>query len=101
EEDRRNVTYDNKGASTPYAESHIASSRLDVICKRVFRHWPWCILGDFNNALNIEDVSAGSSFMDISMREFKECIEEIELINVPRSGLQFTWNQKPQHNLQR
>nr|GEU36022.1 hypothetical protein [Tanacetum cinerariifolium] len=43
-----------------------------------------------------EDASAGSSFMDISMREFKECIKEIELIDVPRSGLQFTWNQKPQ-----
>nr|GEU28761.1 hypothetical protein [Tanacetum cinerariifolium] len=172
----RHMINENNLAVCAILESHIASSRLDVICKRVFRHWylalnssscfkgtriilgwnadivdtsiisqsdqvmhtriwikaerkelfcsfiyahnqythrrglwdslcmhkcfinnrPWCILGDFNAALNIEDASAGSSFMDISMRDFKECIEEIELIDVPRFGLQFTWNQKPQ-----
>ncbi|GJV70933.1 RNA-directed DNA polymerase, eukaryota, reverse transcriptase zinc-binding domain protein, partial [Tanacetum coccineum] len=48
---------------------------------------PWCILGDFNDALNLEDSSVGSSFLDILMREFKECVEEIELMDVPRSGL--------------
>ncbi|GKB85752.1 hypothetical protein Tco_0958024 [Tanacetum coccineum] len=29
------------------------------------------------------------------MREFKECVEEIKVLDVQRSGLQFTWNQKP------
>ncbi|GJV02661.1 hypothetical protein Tco_1336230 [Tanacetum coccineum] len=33
--------------------------------------------------------------MDISMREFKECVEEIEVTDVQCTGLQFTWNQKP------
>ena len=33
--------------------------------------------------------------IDIAMREFKECVEEIEVFDVNRSGLQFTWNQKP------
>ncbi|PWA92694.1 RNA-directed DNA polymerase, eukaryota, Reverse transcriptase zinc-binding domain protein [Artemisia annua] len=56
---------------------------------------PWCILGDFNSALHLEDKVAGSSVIDISMREFKECIDEIELVDINRSGLQFTWNQKP------
>ncbi|GJR76641.1 hypothetical protein Tco_0089006 [Tanacetum coccineum] len=105
EEDRKNVATDNttKGASTPVTEvcaileSHFASSRLDVTCQRVFRHWHWAS----NNssclkALNFEDTSVGSSVMDISMREFKECVDDIELMDVPRSGLQFTWNQKPQ-----
>ncbi|GJS10955.1 hypothetical protein Tco_0367751 [Tanacetum coccineum] len=55
----------------------------------------WCLLGDFNAALNIEDKSMGSSNIDISMREFKECVENIEVLDIPRSGLQYTWNQKP------
>nr|GEY74658.1 hypothetical protein [Tanacetum cinerariifolium] len=59
---------------------------------------PWCILGDFNAALNIEDTIVGSSIMDISMCEFRECIDDIELMDVPQAGLKFTWNQKPQGN---
>ncbi|GJV30013.1 hypothetical protein Tco_1386461 [Tanacetum coccineum] len=56
---------------------------------------PWCILGDFNAALNLEDTSASSFIMDISMREFNDCVDDIKLMDVPRAGLQFTWNQKP------
>ncbi|GKF84569.1 RNA-directed DNA polymerase, eukaryota, reverse transcriptase zinc-binding domain protein, partial [Tanacetum coccineum] len=159
----RHVIHDNNLAVCAILESHIASSRLDVTCQWVFRHWhwasnkgwnadvvdtsiisqndqvmwvwikaerkeffcsfiyahnrythrrglwnslgmhkcfihdrPWCILGNFNAALNFEDTSVGSSVMKISMREFKECVDDIELMDVPRSGLQFTWNQKPQ-----
>ncbi|GJV29220.1 RNA-directed DNA polymerase, eukaryota, reverse transcriptase zinc-binding domain protein [Tanacetum coccineum] len=56
---------------------------------------PWCLLGDFNASLFVGDTSTGSSAMDISMREFKECVEEIEVTDVQCTGLQFTWNQKP------
>ncbi|GJW63854.1 hypothetical protein Tco_0115738 [Tanacetum coccineum] len=56
---------------------------------------PWCLLGDFNAALFLEDSTAGSSTMDIAMREFKACVEEIEVMDVQCSGLQYTWNQKP------
>ncbi|PWA57619.1 RNA-directed DNA polymerase, eukaryota, Reverse transcriptase zinc-binding domain protein [Artemisia annua] len=41
------------------------------------------------------DRVEGSSVIDIAMREFKDCVEEIEVFDVNRSGLQFTWNQKP------
>ncbi|GKE53622.1 hypothetical protein Tco_1488778, partial [Tanacetum coccineum] len=54
-----------------------------------------CILGDFNAALNLEDSTVGSSRVDISMREFKECVAEIKVMDVARSGLRFMWNQKP------
>ncbi|GJY75667.1 putative reverse transcriptase domain, reverse transcriptase zinc-binding domain protein [Tanacetum coccineum] len=59
---------------------------------------PWCILGDFNAALFLHDSSAGNSKIDISMREFKECVEEIEVMDIQNSGLQFTWSQKPKGN---
>ncbi|GKD29751.1 hypothetical protein Tco_1240529 [Tanacetum coccineum] len=29
------------------------------------------------------------------MREFKECVEDLEVMDVQHSGLQFTWSQKP------
>ncbi|GJY18245.1 hypothetical protein Tco_0389736 [Tanacetum coccineum] len=63
--------------------------------KNYVRNRPWCLLGDFNAALFLADSTTGSSSMDIAMREFKECVAEIEVMDVPSSGLQFTWNQKP------
>nr|GEX66082.1 hypothetical protein [Tanacetum cinerariifolium] len=41
------------------------------------------------------DHSAGPSTFDISMREFKDCVEDIEVSDVNHSGLRFTWNEKP------
>nr|GFA05141.1 hypothetical protein [Tanacetum cinerariifolium] len=58
------------------------------------RDRPWCILGDFNSTLFLEDSTSSSSSFNISMREFKECVEEIKVMDVQRSGLQFTWSQK-------
>ncbi|GJU96733.1 RNA-directed DNA polymerase, eukaryota, reverse transcriptase zinc-binding domain protein [Tanacetum coccineum] len=56
---------------------------------------PWCLLGDFNAALYLEDHYAGSLNIDISMTEFKDCVDELEVSDVNHSGLNFTWNQKP------
>ena len=171
----RQIISENKLSVCAILESHVATSRLEVLCSKVFRNWdwtsnghlcskgsrivlgwnqdeidltvismddqvihvcirfkadlrelfcsfiyahnrythrrplwdnlrmhklytrarPWCILGDFNSALHLEDKVTGSSVIDISMREFKECIDEVELVDINRSGLQFTWNQKP------
>ncbi|PWA97782.1 RNA-directed DNA polymerase, eukaryota, Reverse transcriptase zinc-binding domain protein [Artemisia annua] len=66
-----------------------------IFHKHYVRNRPWCLLGDFNSALSLEDRMEGSSVIDIAMREFKECVEEIEVFDVNRSGPQFTWNQKP------
>ncbi|PWA99778.1 RNA-directed DNA polymerase, eukaryota, Reverse transcriptase zinc-binding domain protein [Artemisia annua] len=55
----------------------------------------WYFLGDFNSALNLEDKLESSSVIDIAMQEFKECVDQIEVSDVNRSGLQFRWNQKP------
>ncbi|GJR01111.1 hypothetical protein Tco_0524095 [Tanacetum coccineum] len=66
--------------------------------KHYVRDRPWCILGDFNAALFLHDYSVGNSRIDISMREFKECVEDLEVMDVQHSGLQYTWTQKPKGN---
>ncbi|GKE32980.1 hypothetical protein Tco_1452302, partial [Tanacetum coccineum] len=62
--------------------------------KHYVRNRPWSLLGDFNAALNLKDKYVGSSNIDIAMREFKECVEDIEVTDVNYSGLKYTWNQK-------
>ncbi|PWA69494.1 RNA-directed DNA polymerase, eukaryota, Reverse transcriptase zinc-binding domain protein [Artemisia annua] len=53
-----------------------------VLHKHYDRNRAWCLLGDFNSALNLEDRVEGSSVIDIAMREFKDCVEEIEVFDV-------------------
>ncbi|XP_035839381.1 uncharacterized protein LOC118486758 [Helianthus annuus] len=60
---------------------------------------PWCIMGDFNSALNIEDNSMGSSSISIGMRDFQECVDDIEVVDINRSGIHFTWSQKPKNGV--
>ncbi|GJW97774.1 RNA-directed DNA polymerase, eukaryota, reverse transcriptase zinc-binding domain protein [Tanacetum coccineum] len=102
---------DNKGASTPSTEfPHVYHCFLEhtgytqrrslwtnlSLHKNYIRNRLWCLLGDFNVALYLVDHSTGPSTFDISMREFKDRVEDIEVSDVNHSGLRFTWNQKPQ-----
>nr|GEW31844.1 hypothetical protein [Tanacetum cinerariifolium] len=85
-----------------YAHNHYIHRRplWNGLClhKNYIRNKPWCLLGDFNSSLFAGDSTAGSSVLDIAMRKFKECVENIEVMDVQRTGLQFTWNQKPKGN---
>nr|GEW20103.1 hypothetical protein [Tanacetum cinerariifolium] len=77
------------GASTP-------SHKKDLNTHKPFMGvHPWVIMDDFNASLCLEDSSTGSSRITISMREFKECVDSIEVIDVNQTGMRFTWNQKP------
>ncbi|GJR10894.1 RNA-directed DNA polymerase, eukaryota, reverse transcriptase zinc-binding domain protein [Tanacetum coccineum] len=82
-----------------YAHNRYIQRRAlwDDLCvhKHYVRGRPWCLLGDFNATLFLADSTAGLSTIDIAMRDFKECVDEIEVADVQCSGLQFTWNQKP------
>nr|XP_043630341.1 uncharacterized protein LOC122601665 [Erigeron canadensis] len=66
-----------------------------VVHKQFVKNKPWSIMGDFNATLNLEDKALGMSSLDIAMREFRDCIETIEVVDVNSVGLHFTWNQKP------
>ncbi|XP_021996209.1 uncharacterized protein LOC110893406 [Helianthus annuus] len=59
----------------------------------------WFVMGDFNSALSADDSLFGPSSLSIGMREFCDCIEEAELIDVKGHGIHFTWNQKPKEGV--
>ncbi|GKA95055.1 sodium/hydrogen exchanger 6 [Tanacetum coccineum] len=42
----------------------------------LMRNRPWVLLGDFNAAFNLEDLSSGGYEPNAAMRELKECIQE-------------------------
>ncbi|GKB80494.1 RNA-directed DNA polymerase, eukaryota, reverse transcriptase zinc-binding domain protein, partial [Tanacetum coccineum] len=63
--------------------------------KNMVRGQPWVLMGDFNAALDLEDIFFGSSVMNASMIEFKDCVANIEVVDINASGLHYTWNQKP------
>ncbi|PWA80086.1 RNA-directed DNA polymerase, eukaryota, Reverse transcriptase zinc-binding domain protein [Artemisia annua] len=46
--------------------------------KQYINNKSWCLLGDFNASLYVDDTSIGPSTLDITMREFKECFETME-----------------------
>ncbi|GJW91293.1 putative gag-pol polyprotein [Tanacetum coccineum] len=55
---------------------------------------PWVLMGDFNASLNLKDTFCSSSAINISMRDFKECVQNIGVMDVNSTGLHYTWNQK-------
>ncbi|GJU83616.1 sodium/hydrogen exchanger 6 [Tanacetum coccineum] len=113
----------NPGASTPaqtvpdvyvcaILESHVDVAVVYDTCKKVCSRWkwtsngslcdkglmrnrPWVLLGDFNAALYIEDLSSGGYEPNVAMRDFKECVQAMEVADVNSTWIYFTWNQKP------
>nr|GEV86782.1 hypothetical protein [Tanacetum cinerariifolium] len=96
----RRIKADKKKLFCSFVYAHYCYTHRLVLGQNLGLHkqficnHPWCMLGDFNDALNLEDFFVGSSNIDIAMREFKECVENIKVMDVQRTGLQSTWNQK-------
>nr|GEX45575.1 hypothetical protein [Tanacetum cinerariifolium] len=63
--------------------------------RNVVRGFPWVLMGDFNVALNMEDIYAGSSSFNSVMCEFKDCVTRIGVMDINSFDLHYTWNQKP------
>ncbi|GJR66791.1 RNA-directed DNA polymerase, eukaryota, reverse transcriptase zinc-binding domain protein [Tanacetum coccineum] len=61
----------------------------------VVKNAPWTLLGDFNIILEPSERYMGSSSVTHGMEEFRECLCKIEVIDVLKSGLHFTWNKSP------
>ncbi|GJX76052.1 RNA-directed DNA polymerase, eukaryota, reverse transcriptase zinc-binding domain protein [Tanacetum coccineum] len=68
-------------AGNMQSERRILWSELGIQ-KNVVRGLPWILIGDFNVALNMEDIYAGSSSLNSSMCEFKECVAHIDVMDI-------------------
>ncbi|XP_026400167.1 uncharacterized protein LOC113296042 [Papaver somniferum] len=52
---------------------------------------PWLVIGDFNVVLTCEEKKGGRAPLRISMQEFRDCLESCNLVQAPKSGIQFSW----------
>ncbi|XP_022040576.1 uncharacterized protein LOC110943128 [Helianthus annuus] len=58
----------------------------------IMKDKPWVVMGDFNASLSHDDSSAGSSSYSIGTREFRECVQSIDMFDVNSTGLHYTWS---------
>nr|GFD14217.1 RNA-directed DNA polymerase, eukaryota, reverse transcriptase zinc-binding domain protein [Tanacetum cinerariifolium] len=78
-------------ANNYYIEHRVLWSNL-IGHAGLMRNNPWVLSGDFKAALNLEDNSAGGYEPNVAMREFKECVQDMEVADVNSTGHHFTWN---------
>ncbi|GKC61961.1 RNA-directed DNA polymerase, eukaryota, reverse transcriptase zinc-binding domain protein [Tanacetum coccineum] len=92
-DDHKTLFFSFVYADNYYIEHRVLWSNL-VGHARLMRNRPWVLLGDFNAVLNLEDHLDGGYEPNAAMREFKECVQDMEVADVNSTGLRFTWNQK-------
>ncbi|XP_026417322.1 uncharacterized protein LOC113312800 [Papaver somniferum] len=52
---------------------------------------PWMLIGDFNAVLSMEEKKGGRSPLTSAMLDFNNCIQNCEMIQAPKTGLNFSW----------
>lgn len=55
---------------------------------------PWIIMEDFNSILNVEDSIGGYPMNMVEISDFHVCIEGCALLELPKKGKIYTWNDK-------
>ncbi|GJR68831.1 RNA-directed DNA polymerase, eukaryota, reverse transcriptase zinc-binding domain protein [Tanacetum coccineum] len=94
------IAMDNKMifVSVVYGEiSPKARTRLwrDLVEHKGFvNNNPWVVLGDFNAVLRFNENSNGLNIQGAGIKDFRECIDSLELEDINMTGLFYTWIQK-------
>ncbi|VFQ94177.1 unnamed protein product [Cuscuta campestris] len=57
---------------------------------------PWCCLGDFNTILRVEDRKGGIPVTEEEIMDFRECVMECGLEEIPSVGPYYTWSNRQQ-----
>ncbi|KAJ0038425.1 hypothetical protein Pint_22742 [Pistacia integerrima] len=62
--------------------------------KLLVRDSPWIIMGEFNVILNSWESLGGNSNITTSIRDFRDCVNTLEVEDISQAGIMFTWNGK-------
>ncbi|GJW78224.1 RNA-directed DNA polymerase, eukaryota, reverse transcriptase zinc-binding domain protein [Tanacetum coccineum] len=65
------------------------------IAKTCINGSPWILMGDFNVTLSLSEHIAGKSTIDSDMNEFIDCVNTIEVEDVCKTGMHYTWIKSP------
>ena len=94
-----------RGTSIPFYVTIVYGENSDVKrrelwsglrkAKVLMGNKPWMLMGDFNAMLFPHDGFGGSSRRNLSMDEFYNCVEDIEVFDARYSGVHYMWTQKP------
>lgn len=52
---------------------------------------PWCVIGDINNVMSLNDKKGGDAYPDWLVEGFNEVVHDAGLIDMVLTGHQFTW----------
>ncbi|KAJ6871911.1 hypothetical protein NC651_031103 [Populus alba x Populus x berolinensis] len=89
------------GNNTPAARTALWT----YLCQESSRNTstPWMVLGDFNAIIRAEDRSGGDINWYHHQNEFSQCIRQSELIQLPYTGMKYTWHngQQGEHTIQK
>ena len=81
-------------ASSRLAERHILWNNLKTVAQ--LHNLPWLMLGDFNKVLCGEDKFGGNQVNLNRALEFKECLDDCNMIDLGFTGPKYTWaNRRP------
>lgn len=81
-------------ASLRLAERQILWKNLKIVAH--LHNLPWLMLGDFNEVLCGNDKFGGNTMNLNRVLEFKECLDECNMLNLDFAGPKYTWtNRKP------
>ncbi|CAN1132928.1 hypothetical protein LINPERHAP2_LOCUS7343 [Linum perenne] len=54
-------------------------------------HGPWLLCGDFNSIRSMADKTGGAAFISARCRDFNNCAEDCQLMDIDYTGPRFTW----------
>ncbi|XP_071697168.1 uncharacterized protein [Rutidosis leptorrhynchoides] len=52
---------------------------------------PWVLMGDFNVTRALNEHSSGCSMLSNEMKDFNDCVNDIEVEDIGSSGFHYTW----------